>query len=218
MGKFIVIKNADFSNVSVEVVTPMTLDISITPDGSVTISDNAATAIYYTVDGSTPTTSSTQYSGAFNVSSGTTVKAISLYATGRTSAVASKEYLDEIDISSLFTWTKRTGIVADSSLPDYGEEFTTDLEKYSACDFVSISGYSSLYITCINIRSNAPTTMGLCFYDSSKKVILGKTFPTHNTEASYNYEENIKIPSNASYVRTCYLNNDTPFVCLAKIY
>lgn len=53
----------------------------------VTISGPAQAAIYYTVDGSTPTSSSTQYSAAFTLSDTTTVKAIAI-KDGVSSSVA----------------------------------------------------------------------------------------------------------------------------------
>lgn len=94
MGKVLIIKGADFSAVAVDLVTPVYggPSINITSGGSVTISAEGATAIFYTTNGSTPTTSSTQYSSAFTVSSGTTVKAIAQYADGSTSTVRSNTY------------------------------------------------------------------------------------------------------------------------------
>lgn len=58
---------------------------------SVTMSGPAGASIYYTVDGSTPTSSSTQYSAAFTLSDTTTVKAIAV-KDGVSSSVASRTF------------------------------------------------------------------------------------------------------------------------------
>jgi hypothetical protein len=60
---------------------------------NVSISDaNPSAAIYYTTDGSTPTTSSTQYTGPFWVFTTTTVQAIAVAPGSSPSAVASVTY------------------------------------------------------------------------------------------------------------------------------
>lgn len=87
MGKTLIIRDVDFSSVAIE--DAGILKIKITNMGSVTIVDGSAKAIYYTIDGSTPTISSPQYSGEFIVEDGAEVKAISLYADGSTSVVVS---------------------------------------------------------------------------------------------------------------------------------
>ena len=80
--------------------TPTTVSPTITPDGgtfssSVRVSLQTATegaTIYYTTNGSTPTTGSTRYTGPFSLTATTTVKAMAV-ATGYTnSAVVSATF------------------------------------------------------------------------------------------------------------------------------
>jgi hypothetical protein len=59
---------------------------------SVTISAAAGASIYYTTDGSTPTTASTLYSGAISVTQSRTIKAIAAAAGMSDSDVASSAY------------------------------------------------------------------------------------------------------------------------------
>ena len=60
---------------------------------TVTISDATSGAtIYYTTNGTTPTTSSTQYSGPITVCSTETLQAIAVATGDTTSAVASATY------------------------------------------------------------------------------------------------------------------------------
>lgn len=58
---------------------------------SVTLSSESGAKIYYTTNGTDPTTSSTQYSTAFTVTSGQTVKAIAKTPYKELSAIASKK-------------------------------------------------------------------------------------------------------------------------------
>lgn len=202
MGKFIVIKNADFSNVSVEVVTPTTLYIFITSAGSVTISDDEATAIYYTIDGSTPTTSSTQYTGAFNVSGGTTVKAISLYATGSTSVVVSKEYIkstiiytrsemDELETLVTQAYVRTSNTVKDPEGPDVGNVGIISMFNYVV---IPVTGYSRVIFNGWYAKAVA------CFYNSniqSHDYYVGEC--AIENDANLSYAEYL-IPSGAKYI------------------
>ncbi|MBE7158787.1 MAG: chitobiase/beta-hexosaminidase C-terminal domain-containing protein, partial [Rhodospirillales bacterium] len=66
---------------------------SYTAVQKVTIADTAPGAtIYYTTNGATPTTSSSQYSGPITVSSNETLKAVAIAPGGTVSSVASATY------------------------------------------------------------------------------------------------------------------------------
>lgn len=69
-------KTSSSASVAAPVITPETGTYETRPQTvSITCSTEGAT-IYYTTDGSTPTTSSSVYTGSFNVSKNTTIKAI----------------------------------------------------------------------------------------------------------------------------------------------
>lgn len=91
MGKVLIIPNADFSQNSIgsAIIAPT---ISVSPSGRVTITSDFS--VYYTTNGSTPNTASSQYSSPFVVSDGTTVKAVA-YSNGVYSSVVSETYTAE---------------------------------------------------------------------------------------------------------------------------
>lgn len=93
MGKALIIKGADFSQVAVDTIeiTVGQPTISIDLFGNVTISSPNGEDIYYTTDGTTPTNASTKYTAGFVVQMNTTVKAV-CYLGGNYSEVASQLY------------------------------------------------------------------------------------------------------------------------------
>ncbi len=149
MGKILVIKGADFSAVAVGRVEPIDPTgspvITISTSGSVTIACVNATAIYYTTNGSTPTTSSTKYTGASNVSSGTTVKAIAEFASGTTSSVVSKTYSGSCPAEKTYTRSELDALSGENGKYTSGGSITV-LSNFNY-RVIPASGYSKITIS-----------------------------------------------------------------------
>src|SRR3990172_2514534 len=73
---------------------------------TVTLLSNETTTIHYTVDGSTPTTSSPVYSGQLTISGTTTLKYLSIDLAGNEEAVKTETYIipDRIGVFVIGTW------------------------------------------------------------------------------------------------------------------
>ena len=85
--------------------------ISFLDNTEVTITAEEGATIYYTIDGSTPTTSSTQYAGAFTVMATTTVKAIAV-KDGNISNAAEQTFtkVTPIDVATALTTADNTEV------------------------------------------------------------------------------------------------------------
>jgi poly(hydroxyalkanoate) depolymerase family esterase len=91
------VKTATYTlNYVVDTTAPVT---AVSPAGgtytsaqSVTLTPNESATTYYTVNGTTPTTSSTVYTGAINISANTTLKFFSVDAAGNVEAVKTQTY------------------------------------------------------------------------------------------------------------------------------
>lgn len=125
MGKAIIIKGANFSQVAVDQIDIVVGQptIAITIAGQVTISSASGDDIYYTIDGSTPTTASTKYTAAFNVQPNTTVKAV-CYNGSNYSEVVTKLYDGTLQAPNISITNK--GVVTISATDGASIRYTTN--------------------------------------------------------------------------------------------
>lgn len=113
--------NGDATNPNAPSVTVSPVGGTYIGGTTVTLSSSAGTApvnIYYTTDGTTPTSASTKYSGSFEISkNGTILKAIAVDANGLTSTIASHTYITDANTSAIkvyfycATWTSANAYV-----------------------------------------------------------------------------------------------------------
>lgn len=125
MGKALIIKGADFSQVAVGQIDIIVGQptIAITIAGQVTISSASGDDIYYTTDGSRPTSASTKYTSAFNVQPNTTVKAV-CYNGSNYSDVVTKLYDGTLQSPNISITSK--GVVTISATDGASIRYTTD--------------------------------------------------------------------------------------------
>ena len=149
---------------------------------SVTLSDTTpAATIYYTVDGSMPTTASTKYAGAISVGSTTTINAIAIATGYSTSAEASATYTINLPAAAAPTFSPAAGTfttVQSVTLSDAtpgaiiyyttdGTQPTTASTKYTTAISVgasttinavaAASGYSNSAVASATYTINLPT-------------------------------------------------------------
>ncbi len=128
---------------------------------SVTISCSTSGAtIYYTTDGTTPTTSSSVYSSAIAVSSSMTIKAIAVKSGMTNSEVASAAYT-----------INESGGGGSSSSDDEYELITSTSDLEAGAKYLLVANYSDTYYAYTGVSSNWGTTVTVT--PSSNVINLG---------------------------------------------
>ncbi len=118
---------------------------------TVTLSDATSGAtIYYTLDGSTPTTSSTKYTGAITISTTTTLKAVATATGLSTSPVSSGVYTITVPGSTI---NYSSGFSAAQSTMTFNGSTGLDDTRLQLTSGLTYQAGSAFYNTPVNIQS-----------------------------------------------------------------
>lgn len=207
MGKALIIKGADFSAVAVDTIDIAVLQptISCTIAGQVTLSQSGGDDIYYTTDGSTPTTASTKYTAPFTVQPNTTVKAVA-YNGSNYSDVASY-YFDGSLQAPVISITKRgvVTITAETGASIYyttdGTTPTTASTQYSS----SFSVQDEVVVKAIAAVGSITSSVASVTAEVEEPNIYGKKMSSNGTmsdNAEWLVSRKIPITGGSSYTWT----------------
>ena len=150
---------------------PAAPTINIGATGQVRISGASGAALYYTTDGSTPTTASSLYSQPFDVADGTTVKAIAV-KDGLSSTVASATYNAE-------------------PAPQPGTEVATPVIS----DDANITANGTVHVTCATQGAQMYYTVGMDS-DPADPTTASTPVPANGTivaNESYSEDAHLKV-------------------------
>ena len=192
--KAVTVRNGNASDVSTEVVTLTLPEPVITVDGdagTATISATAGATIYYTTDGSTPTTSSAQYTSAISgLSMMTTIKAIAVKDGWNDSPVASELVTITSNVSggtvTLFdyedhTWTYYSGIDASVDGGNYNTNYAGKMYSPNPRNVkITYNG--------VNGIANSTTEVKVSTTEGETSFVYYKTLEESSTIGEYKYQ------------------------------
>lgn len=154
---------------------------------SITIPAISGADIYYTIDGTTPTKSSTKYTTAIELSSTTTVKAIAIDADGLVSDVASATYTKEtvFDIAGTTVEFDCTTVEFADGVSGYNNDMprTGTITNSDADKTLSISGSSIMKNSGIQFRSSPAGNMTTGWIQNGAKAL--SITPTFSNGLTY---------------------------------
>lgn len=164
---------------------------------SVTIADTTpASTIYYTTDGSTPTTASTVYTGAFTVNSTTTVNAIAASSGYTNSAVGSATY-SLLPTAATPTFSPVSGTTFGTTLSVSIADTTSGSSIYYTTNGSTPTTSSTLYTGAFTISATS-TVKAIATASGFSQSAVGSATYTLNADLISSVA--ITTPGNQNYV------------------
>ncbi len=143
--------------------TTPTITATANSDGTqytVTITSESGATIYYTTDGSTPTTSSSKYSSALTITESCTVKALAVVSNKENSSVASQAITVSASSSSSSSSSSTTSEVCSFTGSKPSSSFVTVSGNYSTSKG-SVAYNGTTYKTAVKMESSTKITFTL---------------------------------------------------------
>ena len=181
---------------------------------NVAINSAAGTTVYYTLDGSTPTSASTEYTGAIPISTTKTIKAIAVKANWTDSDVSTAEFtiVDPIASATLpFSWAggsssgllSETGVIAYGLGSDYGSSHDPYYVKLDGTgDWIQVKTDSQPSKVTIGVKkiggaTNSTITVkasadGSTFDEGEALTISGATNAVVNLETTRSFGSDVR--------------------------
>jgi len=147
---------------------------------SVTLSNTANLAMYYTTDRSTPTTSSTKYAGPISVTKNTTIKAITAAYGYQTSAVSTGNYFIQAPVP---TFTPPAGTYYSTVTATISDAASSATIYYTADGSIPTTSSSSCSNPCTLTVSTTTTLKAIASgggYASSNVAVAAYTIAANN--------------------------------------
>ena len=166
--------------------------VSFPVEVTITIPNGAT--VYYTTDGSNPTTESTLYTEPVSVEQGQTIKAIAVYCNGCQSMVSAAFYLNTTTTTESTTTGTGTTVTTTTPTPDCPVEYgtvtpnitETEFAFFNSGDPLPVGWYAVNYVNgslrygpepsrgwCINYNKNPYNQCYKIVYNSGANIING---------------------------------------------
>ncbi len=172
--------------------------------------DKAGQTIYYTTDGSTPTTSSAQYSSPISVTENCTIKAIAVDGNGKASAVFASNYrCKNKGNADMSTWLgDSTRVWSGSPQNEWGTSASTYIFNYKFADG-ALHNYTWLGTLVEGPKLMSFTYKTMFLTGSAFTVTIdGETVMSDTTGSSSDITRSVAIPEGTHDVRFVYSQNN----------